>query len=156
IWFTEATSNKIGKITTAGVITEYPIPTSNSEPLGIARGPDGNMWFAEQNQNKIGIITPTGSITEFTVPTPASLPQDLALGPDGNMWFTEFQGNRIGRTLPLCTGGPISISLLSTDHGGNSGQVTVQIFGCGFASGSQARLTGLGQDIAGTNTFVSG
>jgi streptogramin lyase len=155
LWFTEATSNKIGRISIGGMITEYPIPTANSEPLGIALGPDGNMWFAEQNSNKIGIITPTGSITEFTIPTPVSLPQDVALGPDGKMWFTEFNGNKIGTALPSCTGGgSISISLLSTDHGGNSGQITLQIFGCGFQTSAAVKLSGLGPDIVGTNTTV--
>src|SRR5438128_1529458 len=32
LWFTEFNGNKIGRITTAGVITEFPIPTSNSGP----------------------------------------------------------------------------------------------------------------------------
>ena len=36
---------KIGRITTAGVITEFAIPTANGEPLGIAAGPDGALWF---------------------------------------------------------------------------------------------------------------
>ena len=39
--------NKIGQITTAGVITEFPIPTASSGPYGIAAGPDGNLWFTE-------------------------------------------------------------------------------------------------------------
>ena len=40
LWFTENGDNKIGKITTAGVITEYSIPTANSGPIGIRAGPD--------------------------------------------------------------------------------------------------------------------
>ena len=39
LWFTELTANKIGRITTAGVVTEYPIATANSQPDGIALGP---------------------------------------------------------------------------------------------------------------------
>jgi virginiamycin B lyase len=42
------------------VITEYPIPTANSMPRGIATGPDGNLWFVESAGNKIaklGIVT---------------------------------------------------------------------------------------------------
>ncbi len=41
-------------MTPAGVVTEFPVPTDNSKPFGIAAGPDGNIWFAESNGNKIG------------------------------------------------------------------------------------------------------
>lgn len=75
---------------------EYPLPSPNSQPYGIALGADGNMWFAE-GANRIGRITPGGVITEFTIPTSASEPRFLALGADGNMWFTESAGNQIGR-----------------------------------------------------------
>jgi virginiamycin B lyase len=43
LWFTEDSGNKIGRITPAGVITEFSIPTPNSRPYDIATGPDGNL-----------------------------------------------------------------------------------------------------------------
>ncbi len=46
--------NNIARITTSGVISEFAIPTSGSQPIGIATGPDGNMWFTERAGNKIG------------------------------------------------------------------------------------------------------
>ena len=61
MWFTEYSGNKIGRITTAGAITEYPIPTSNSNPAGIASGPDGAIWFTETNGNQIVRMTTDGS-----------------------------------------------------------------------------------------------
>jgi streptogramin lyase len=57
LWFTEYGGNKIGRITTAGSITEFAIPTANSGPTGITAGHDGNLWFTESNGNKIGRIT---------------------------------------------------------------------------------------------------
>ena len=36
----------------ASLITEFPIPTANSLPFGIAAGPDGNLWFTEQRRNQ--------------------------------------------------------------------------------------------------------
>ena len=42
----------------AGTITEYPVPTTNSVPVDIPRGPDGALWFSEFFGNKIGRITP--------------------------------------------------------------------------------------------------
>ncbi len=46
MWFTEA--DKIGRITPSGEITEFPLPTPDSAPMGITTGPDGNLWFTEQ------------------------------------------------------------------------------------------------------------
>src|SRR5439155_6426898 len=59
LWFTEIASNNIGRISTAGVITEFAVPTANSAPFGITAGPDGNLWFTEQNGNQIGRISTT-------------------------------------------------------------------------------------------------
>jgi virginiamycin B lyase len=45
-------TTRSGRITTAGVVTEYPIPTASSAPIGITAGPDGALWFAEFIGNK--------------------------------------------------------------------------------------------------------
>ncbi len=95
LWFTDKAPNKIGRITTAGEITEFPIPTPDSEPYDIVAGLDGNLYFTERTGNKIGRITTQGEITEFPIPTLA-FPQGIALGPDGAIWFTE-DTNKIGR-----------------------------------------------------------
>src|ERR1700680_2304543 len=46
LWFTENGSNQVGRITTAGVVTEFPAGTL---PFYIAAGSDGNLWFTEFN-----------------------------------------------------------------------------------------------------------
>ena len=46
----------------AQTFAEYPVPTPDSQMLGIAAGPDGNIWFTEQLGKKIGRITPAGVI----------------------------------------------------------------------------------------------
>src|SRR4051794_25826071 len=63
LWFTEA-ADKIGRITTAGVVTEYALPASASPlyPYRITAGPDGAMWFTERYGNRIGRITTSGMI----------------------------------------------------------------------------------------------
>jgi streptogramin lyase len=83
-----------------GAVTEFAIPTANSQSYAIAAGPDGNLWFAEVQANKIGRITPTGSATEFAVPTGFGEPDAITAGPDGNVWFTELVGNKIGKITP--------------------------------------------------------
>src|ERR1700693_330612 len=97
LWFTEQATDKIGRITTAGVITEFSIPTAGSFPTGIAAGPDGNLWFMESGASKIGRITTAGVITEFSLPTAGGGADSITEGPDGNLWFTDHFGNKIGR-----------------------------------------------------------
>jgi len=116
---TDFTDGKIGRVTTQGKITEFPVPTTNGHPWEITHGPDGNLWFTEIGDNlhhypggaeiiegnKIGRITPQGQITEFPVPTFNSFPDGITTGPDGALWFTENSGNKIGR---ITTSGQIT------------------------------------------------
>src|SRR5437016_6286143 len=81
-------------------VTEFPIPTSNSGPLGITRGPDGNVWFTENGAKKIGRISMTGTVTEFPLPLPFSDPRGITAGPDGNLWFTGIFQSNIDRMTP--------------------------------------------------------
>src|SRR2546427_12523133 len=76
-------------------ITEYPTPTTPSEPTGVTSGPDGNLWFTEYWGNNIARITTEGAVTEYRIPAPGSFPLGIASGPDGNLWFTEAYGDNI-------------------------------------------------------------
>ncbi len=89
------------------VITEFPVPTAGSAPLGIVSGSDGNLWFTEFSASKIGRITTAGVVTEF--PTSGANPQLIAAGPDGNLWFPEATANKIGRitTAGVATDFPV-------------------------------------------------
>ncbi len=104
LWFVEQTGNNIGRITTGGAITEYPIPTINSAPESAALGSDGNVWFTElnSNANRIGQINlMTHIITEFTAGISAfSEPYQITSNPDGNLYFTEYAGNKIAQINP--------------------------------------------------------
>ena len=103
VWFTELVGNRIGRITPAGEITEFPVPTANSEPIAITKGPDGNLWFAEQDGEKIGRLNPsTHEIMEFPIPSGGGEPRAITEGPDGNLWFSEDNGD-IGRITPTGT-----------------------------------------------------
>ncbi len=101
LWFTENEGNKIGRITTAGVIAEFPIP-GVSQRTGIAAGPDGSLWFTEAEANNIGRITTAGVISEFPLPMLNRQPTGITAGPDGNMWFTSLYGG-VGRITPAGT-----------------------------------------------------
>ena len=58
--FTDWQGNKIGRITTAGAITEFAVRTPGAGPDGIVAGPDGNLWFSEAHLSRVGRITPKG------------------------------------------------------------------------------------------------
>jgi sugar lactone lactonase YvrE len=115
LWFTEFGANQIGRVTIAGVFTEYQLLTANSGPSAIASGPDGALWFTESGANQIGRITTAGAITEFPLPTAFSRPSGIAAGPDGALWFTEFDGNQVGRitTAGVVTEYPVPTPLSS-------------------------------------------
>lgn len=103
LWFTyDAFGDKIGRITTAGQVDLYNLPSSDGYPLGIVAGADGAMWFVESTGNRLGSIDPgaadpAASITEYPLPTANSFPTDIAAGPDGLLWFTEQSSDQIGR-----------------------------------------------------------
>ena len=117
LWFTEGA--KIGRITTAGSLTEYPIPPDSSGSiLSITAGPDGALWYVETFNNKIARITTAGVVTEYAVPTSDTNPWGIASGPDGALWFTEQYGTNVGR---ITTAGVITeypIPTLNAQPGG--------------------------------------
>lgn len=99
MWFTESAG--IGRLTSSGVLTEFPLPQGNGSgtPYQIAVGPDGNLWFIEyfpQTSGRIGRLTPSGALTEFATPGQDGL-QWIAAGPDKALWFTGSRSNTIGR-----------------------------------------------------------
>jgi len=105
-------------MTTAGVATEFPVPTAASGPHAIASGPDGSLWFTEADGNQIGRITPAGVFTEFPIPTTNSFADGITAGSDGSLWFAEYSANKIGR---ITTVGVITEFPVPTANSGPSG-----------------------------------
>ncbi|HEX6461880.1 MAG TPA: hypothetical protein VFZ58_01250 [Candidatus Saccharimonadales bacterium] len=89
MWFTQGAGGRIGKITSAGVLTGYGVSTSR-QPQHIVGGPDGNMWFTEFNSGRIRRADLNGALTgEFMIAEGNSYPQEIIVGPDNNLWFTQ-------------------------------------------------------------------
>jgi virginiamycin B lyase len=103
LWFTDAGRNEIGRITPAGAITKFAIPTAASGPFGITAGSDGNLWFTERAAGRLGWVTPDGHVGELAcIPTANSGPSSITAGSDGGVWFTEADAGNIGSVrLPL-------------------------------------------------------
>jgi streptogramin lyase len=91
----EAAASSIVKMTTAGVMTEYPLP-KGSDPTDITSGPGGYLWFTEAGTNKVGKITTSGTITEYALPA-NSRPSALAAGPTASLWVTEAGTAKMAR-----------------------------------------------------------
>ncbi len=130
LWFTEYDGNRIGRLDVSSPtpIQEFPVPTFNAGPLGIAAGPGAtagttDMWFTEHLANKIGRIDANGLITEYLLPTSDSGPTAIVAGTVANqtvMYFTESKGGKIGRitasgriteyVIPTLNSGPADIT----------------------------------------------
>jgi virginiamycin B lyase len=111
LWFTESGvgGHGIGRITTDGSVTEFPIADGN-QFTSIATGPDGALWFPDNQRNTIYRMTTFGTITEFLLPNPNSGPLYIARGQGQTLWFTEPGsitgfGNRLGK---ITTSGAIT------------------------------------------------
>ena len=70
LWFSEAAGNRVGRITMDGKVTEFPIPSHDSQPRAMTTHPDGSIWFVETSTNALGRIDRDGNITEHKVTTP--------------------------------------------------------------------------------------
>jgi virginiamycin B lyase len=130
LWFVETAVNKIGRISTDGIVTEYPVPTAkaiDTDQGFIAVGPDGALWFNEDLANQIGRITASGQVTEYKLPDEfkPTREQDspirgIVTGPDGALWLTSSAVNAIVKltmdgkmaakyVLPKAGSGPVGM-----------------------------------------------
>jgi hypothetical protein len=123
LWFTQLSTNQIGRITTAGAVTEFTTPCgviSNGSYLNTLQGPiisgsDGNLWIwcaaASSTTSLFYKMTTSGQFTAYALPAdhePATQnASGFSLGPDGNIWFpalgpgTELtSGDYVGSVSP--------------------------------------------------------
>jgi streptogramin lyase len=90
LWFLSKPGS-IGRITTAGSISEFAVPNWN--PMVIASGPDAAIWIGAQSTTSANIAlirrNGDGSYTTYPAGTSSSI-DALVTGPDGKLWFTGF------------------------------------------------------------------
>ncbi|MGD0313954.1 MAG: IPT/TIG domain-containing protein [Acidimicrobiales bacterium] len=106
LWFTYL--GGIGRITTAGVITNlYPVPGIDLLN-GLTTTADGGLWFIAggsgenvERMNTSGVVT-----NSYTFYNPGSF-DDIATGSDGALWLTSRTGN-LGLVARVTTDGVIS------------------------------------------------
>ena len=103
LWFTEANGKRIGRITTSGSITEFPLGAGAS-PMDVTTGGDGNIWFTDAgaSPNVSRLVPSTHVITPFALPGGSS-PQGITAAADGNVWLAESGAESIARVTPTGT-----------------------------------------------------
>ena len=90
-------SNNIGRITTDGVLSEFPLSNFTSLPINLALGPDGNIWATGGDANDtahagppfVAKVTPQGISTIYPFGDSCSAPGAVTAGPDGNLWVND-------------------------------------------------------------------
>lgn len=78
------------------LVTNYPIPTTNSIPNAIVQGDNNHtFWFTEFGAGKIGeFSTLTGTVTkEYVINETGAMPATLTLDNHGLVWFTDQNQN---------------------------------------------------------------
>lgn len=111
VWFGDYGNDKVGRITKAGAITEFPL-NLNAYPGSIAVGPDKNIWITESRS--FVKMSVNGAIAKIYYGnkklTKNETLNSIVSAPDGNLYFTESANDnqtpdKIGR---ITTKGKIS------------------------------------------------
>jgi len=92
LWFAEEGNETpaIGRITTSGALSEFPLDVEERSPYSLTAGSDGRIWFA-LGPATIARISPSGRLSRVQLPH-ATGPSRLAAGPEGNVWYTAGAG----------------------------------------------------------------
>jgi virginiamycin B lyase len=97
LWFTENNAAQLGRLSTSGTITEYPLAPAKSA-TALVVGLDNNFYFADPVQNKFGQFNPlTLKVTEFNIPAQNATPGNMTIGSDSLIYMTEQGANKIGQ-----------------------------------------------------------
>ena len=140
VYVADTASNKIRKITAAGVVTTLAgsgelgitdgtgTAASFASPRGVAVGADGAVYVAE-GSGRIRKITPAGEVT--TLAGVGFLnPAGVAVGPDGALYVADLLSNKIQKIT--MSGGVATVSTLAGSDASGSAD----------GPGAQARFNG--------------
>lgn len=97
LWFTQKVQSEVGRITTAGSITEFSLAPAPVPNAGITTGSDGNLW-----------ITGDHSIVRFA---PAAAPTPTPTVPSVTPTVTPPVGTGPAAAVPMLD--PVALLLLA-------------------------------------------
>lgn len=105
LWFAESLGN-VGRITTAGVITEFPFKNTEGGLGWPTLAPDGNI-YVPVGPTDLWAVTPQGIITDYDDPAQKAYAQHVTVGPDGkSLWLAISSGYVEKFSLATHTFGP--------------------------------------------------
>src|SRR5262249_21618226 len=84
LWFVEQSVSRVGRMTTAGVVTEF--STANLRPENLSSGPGNSLWFTTNEQATLGRITTSGAVSTISAPGINSAAH-IGVGLGGNVWL---------------------------------------------------------------------
>ena len=89
----------IGRISPGG----SPLTTSvaNTDPFGVALGPDRAYWFAQFASDDLGRLTATGAYTTLGGLPAGSGPRQITAGPDETLWVGLEAANKVARVVDV-------------------------------------------------------
>ena len=100
LWVTMIGGDAVDAITTAGVVTDYPLPGAGVDPQAITVGPDGRLWTADDGAPGLDAITTAGVVTRYPLPATEGDPMGIAAGADGRLWFTTSGFDQVSALAP--------------------------------------------------------
>src|SRR5262249_23122221 len=128
LWFSGWSGNRLVRMTTAGVMTSFTMPTTNSQPYVFAFGPDNNIYVDEFNANKIARFPLPQNIVAAATSRLVVTPPPTVLV-NNNFNYTVAAEDQFGNITPNYTGtvvfslsdaaasNPSSYSFVSADQG---------------------------------------
>jgi streptogramin lyase len=148
LWYVDGGAAVVGRITTSGVVTEFPLSHPVTQLTSIVAGTDGALWFGEalsNNSGVIGQITTAGIISQEITVTSTEGPIDpyVTWGPDGNIWFVNPSDDQpiLGTVTPTGKYTPRCFPTISQD-----GCANVIIAQSGISPGPDGAIWFSGQD----------
>lgn len=111
VWFTDYGNNKVGKVTTAGVVSEFALPLGAS-PNCLASDTEGNLWVTDGGKNAIDKVNISGTVlAAFSSGlTAGDVVNGIVSAPDANLYFTEdaFNSSKSDKIGRITMGGTIT------------------------------------------------
>jgi virginiamycin B lyase len=104
LWFTEVFPDAmVGRITTDGTVTRFPLPDGASFPGAVAACPgatDPSLYVTDSSADALFQVRTDGTATTIPIPTADAWPMGVTCGVDGRIWFAEWAADQIGQLVP--------------------------------------------------------